>query len=155
MLNSFLPQLRRRRCSLHAQWFQQDGARPHNTPEVLKFLHSKFQHRILSNRFPQQFQCGFSWPPCSPYLNRCDYFLWSYLKDKVFSSAPRTLSELKEWIKESGAQVTRGMLTRVLQNLSSSGSRVPRGSHRACHPQRYPYVKFQSLFVTLTLFSYK
>jgi len=25
---------------------------------------------------------------------------------------------------------------------SSSGSRVPRGSHRACHPQRYPYVEF-------------
>jgi hypothetical protein len=26
--------------------------------------------------------------------------------------------------------------------MSSSVSRVPRGSHRACHPQRYPYVKF-------------
>jgi hypothetical protein len=25
---------------------------------------------------------------------------------------------------------------------SSSGSRAPTGSHRACHPQRYPYVKF-------------
>jgi hypothetical protein len=25
---------------------------------------------------------------------------------------------------------------------SSSGSRVPRGSHQVCHPQRYPYVKF-------------
>jgi hypothetical protein len=25
---------------------------------------------------------------------------------------------------------------------SSSGSSVPRGSHRASHPQRYPYVKF-------------
>ena len=32
MLDSFfLPQLRRRRCSLHAQLFQQDGARPHTT----------------------------------------------------------------------------------------------------------------------------
>ena len=45
MLDSFLPQLKRRQCSLHAQWFQQDGARPHTTPEVLEFLHSKFQHR--------------------------------------------------------------------------------------------------------------
>jgi hypothetical protein len=26
--------------------------------------------------------------------------------------------------------------------MSSSGSRVPRDSHRACHPQCYPYVKF-------------
>jgi hypothetical protein len=97
MLDSFfLPQLRRRRCSLHAQWFQQYAARPHTTPEVLQFLHSKFQHRIVSTRFPQQFQCGFSWPQCSPDLNPCDYFHWGYLKDRVFSSAPRTLPELKE-----------------------------------------------------------
>jgi hypothetical protein len=72
----FLPQLRRRRCSLHAQWFQQDGTRPHTTPDVLELLHSKFQHLIVSNRFPQKFQCGFSWPPCSPDLNPRDYFLW-------------------------------------------------------------------------------
>jgi hypothetical protein len=30
-----------RRRSLHAQWFKQDGARPHTTPEVLEFLHSQ------------------------------------------------------------------------------------------------------------------
>ena len=117
MLDPFLSQLRRRRYSLHAQWFQQDGTRPHTNPEVLEFLHSKFQHRIVSNRFPQQFRCGFSWPLCSPDLNPCAYFFWGYLKDKVFSSAPRILPELKERIKESCAQVTRGMLTRVVQNI--------------------------------------
>jgi len=142
MLDSFfLPQLRRRQCSLHAQWFQQDGARPHTTPEVLEFLHSKFQHCIVSNHFPQQFQCGFSWPPCSPDLNPCDYFLWGYLKDKVFSSAPRTLPELKERIKESCAQVTRGMLTRVVQNFvlrlqavwESQGAHIEHVIHNATH----------------------
>jgi len=35
----------------------------------------------------------------------------------VFSSAPRTLPELKERIKESCAQVIRGMLTHVVQNF--------------------------------------
>jgi hypothetical protein len=29
MLDFFLPQLRR--CSLHTEWFQQDGARPHHS----------------------------------------------------------------------------------------------------------------------------
>ena len=38
-------------------------------------------------------------------------------EEKVFSSAPRILPELKERIKESCAQVTRGMLTRVVQNF--------------------------------------
>ena len=50
-------------------------------------------------------------------LNPCDYFLWGYLKDKVFGSAPRFLPELKKRIKESCAQVTIGMLTRVVQNF--------------------------------------
>jgi len=50
-------------------------------------------------------------------LNPCDYLLWGYLKDEVFSSAPQTLPELKERIKESCAQVTRGMLTCVVQNF--------------------------------------
>jgi len=118
MLDSFFfPQLRQRRCSVRAQWFQQDGARPHTTPEVLEFLHSKFQHRILSSCFPQQFQCRFSCPPCSPDLNPCDYFLWGYLKDKVFGSAPRSLPELKKRIKESCTRVTRGMLARVVENF--------------------------------------
>jgi hypothetical protein len=142
MLDSFFfPQLRRKRCSLHVQWFQQDGARPRTTPEVLEFLHSKFQHRILSNHFPQQFQYRFSWPPCSPDLNPCDYFLWGYLKDKVFSSAPRTLPELKERIKESCARVTRGMLTRIVENFvlclqvvrEFQGAHIKHVIHNATH----------------------
>ena len=132
MLDSFfLAQLRRRRSFLHAQWFQQAGVRTHTTPEVLEFLHSKFLIRIVTNCFPQQFQCGFSWPLCSPELNPCDYFLWGYLKDKVFSSSPRTLRELKERIKESCVQVTRGMLTRVVQNfvLHLQAVRESQGAH--------------------------
>jgi hypothetical protein len=48
-------------------------------------------------------------------LNPCDYL--GYLKDKVFSSAPRSLPELKERIKKSCAQVRRGMLTHVVHNF--------------------------------------
>ena len=146
MLDSFsLPQLRRRQCSFHAQWFQHDGARPHTTPEALEFLHSKFHHRIVSSRFPQQIQCWFSWPPCSPDLNPCDYLLWGYLKDKVFRSAPRTLFDLKERIKESCARVTRRMLTRVVQNFvlrlqavrESQGAHVEHVIHNATHMWNY------------------
>jgi hypothetical protein len=66
----------------------------------------------VSSRFSQQFHCGFPWPPYSPDINPCDYFLWGYPRDKMFSSAPRTLPESR--IKESCAQVTRGMLTLVV-----------------------------------------
>jgi len=74
-------------------------------------------------------------------LNPCDYFLWGYLKDKVFSSAPRTLPELKERIKECCAQVIRGMLTRVVQNFvlrlqavrEFQGAHIEHVIHNATH----------------------
>jgi hypothetical protein len=70
-----------------------------------------------------------------------DYILWGYLKDKVFSSAPRTLPELKKRIKESCAHVTRGMLIRVLRNFvlrhqavrESQGVHIEHVIHNATH----------------------
>jgi len=92
---------------------------------------------------------GIRWSPAAEpshsgthlILNPCDYFLWGYLKDKVFSSAPQTLPELKEKVKKSCAQVTRGMLTRVVQNLvlhlqavrESQGSYIKHIIHNATH----------------------
>jgi len=35
-----------------------------------------------------------------PDLSACDYFLWVYLKSRVFISKPRTIVELKQNIKE-------------------------------------------------------
>jgi len=74
-------------------------------------------------------------------LNPCDYFLWGYLKDKVFSSAPRTLPELKDRIKESCAQVVRRRLTRVVRNFvlllqavrESQGAHIEHVIHNATH----------------------
>ena len=74
-------------------------------------------------------------------LNPCDSFLLGYLKDKMFSSAPWTLPELKERIKESCAQVTRGMFSRVVQNLvlclqavwDSQGAYIEHVIHNATH----------------------
>ena len=35
------------------------------------------------------------WPPRSPDLTVPDYFLWGYLKSKVYASKPKTIDELK------------------------------------------------------------
>jgi len=39
------------------------------------------------------------WPARSPDLSAYGYFLWGYLKIKVFMSKPRTIAELKQSIK--------------------------------------------------------
>lgn len=43
---------------------------------------------------------GIDWPSHSPDLNVCDFFLWGYLKDRVYKTNPQTIEELKERITE-------------------------------------------------------
>ena len=38
------------------------------------------------------------WPARSQDLTPCDYFLWGYMKGKVFSTPPATIEELRERI---------------------------------------------------------
>jgi len=44
-------------------YFRQDGARPHTVTIVLDVLQDVYGTRVLSNRFPQRFGYGWSWPP--------------------------------------------------------------------------------------------
>jgi len=64
-------------------FFQQDGALLRTTNDVFDVLHDVFGTCVMSNRFPERFECGCSWPPCSPDMNPCDYFLSGYIKNHV------------------------------------------------------------------------
>jgi len=61
------------------QIFMQDGASPHTAIKSIKLLQTIFKDRIISGKSKD------TWPPYSPDINPCDYFLWGYLKDKVFA----------------------------------------------------------------------
>ena len=41
------------------------------------------------------------WPPCSPELTRCDFFLFGHLKNKVDKTPPTVLQELGDRIIQS------------------------------------------------------
>jgi hypothetical protein len=41
------------------------------------------------------------WPPRSPDLSTCDFYLWGYLKGKVYESNPHTLDELRKNIRST------------------------------------------------------
>ena len=67
------------------------------------------------------------WPPRSPDLTSCDFFLWGYVKDKVYvPPLPESLDELKRRIKSA-----RDMLFRVYQEIDYCFDicRVTKGSH--------------------------
>ena len=77
MLNNFLaPELARR--GIANIWFQQDGATAHTARMSMGVVQEMFPGRVLSRNG------DLSWPARSPDLTMCDYFLWGYLKSKVY-----------------------------------------------------------------------
>ena len=58
-----------------------------------------------------------NWPSCSPDLTSPDFFLWGYLKERVFINTPRTLEELKNNIKQEIRNIQPPILEAVMENL--------------------------------------
>ena len=56
----------------------------------------------------------FELAPHSPDLSPPDFFLWDYLKDKVYANKPRTISELKENTREEIRAILRSVCKSVM-----------------------------------------
>ncbi|CAH2088110.1 unnamed protein product [Euphydryas editha] len=91
----------------------QDGATSHVTNQSLAALHDLFPGRVISRRG------DINWPPRSPDLTPADFFLWGYLKSKVYNPLQPNLSVLKQRITEEINSIPRAMLKRVIENFSS------------------------------------
>jgi hypothetical protein len=99
MLHNFLaPEINR--CG-QTMWFQQDGATAHTARASMAVVQDNFLGYATS-------QCSdLPWPAQSPYLSVSDYFLWGYLKVKVFINRPRTVHELKVVIEHEIVTTSR------------------------------------------------
>jgi hypothetical protein len=62
----------------------QDGATPHTANTILDFLHDTLRPSVISHRYHTCHGRGHKWPPNSPDINPCDFFLWGYLMEKLF-----------------------------------------------------------------------
>ena len=56
------------------------------------------------------------WPPRSPDLTPCDFFLWGFVKDTV-PPLPANLQDLRNRTTAAVALVDRDMLTRVWNEM--------------------------------------
>ena len=74
--------------------FMQDGAPPHFALTVRAWLDQHFSGRWLGRRGPHE------WPPRSPDLTPCDFYLWGYTKEEVYKTKPRTLEDLEIRIQQ-------------------------------------------------------
>ena len=60
---------------------------------------------------------GVGWPAWSPDLSPCDFFLWGYLKEKVFKNRSRSLEDLKERIGQEIDAIPPEITRRVMKNF--------------------------------------
>jgi len=92
-------------------WFQQDGAPPHNANVVKDHLNQQYPSQWFGTNGPVK------WPPRSPDLTPLDFFLWGYLKDKVYEQQSKSLIDLKERITAACRTVTTTMLKSVIDSI--------------------------------------
>jgi hypothetical protein len=59
-----------------------------------------------------------AWPPRSPDLTACDFFLWSHLKIEVYRTRSPATEELKARIRVEIARIPVAMLRRVIYNVA-------------------------------------
>ena len=131
LTNWLIPQLAAER---HDYLFQQHGAPPQWNLAVQTFLNEHLPNRWIG-RAGQNDQVFYKWPPRSPDLTVCDFFLWGYVKDRVYvPPLPATVDELQERITAAVKSVTPDKLQRVWSELDYRNDvcRVTRGGHIEC-----------------------
>ena len=90
-----------------------DGAPTHTSRMVMDWLQMKFPGRLISNK------SNFVWPPRSPDLNSCDFFLWGYMKEEIHPVQPGSNGDRKHLIREFIAAISEDLLQRVIKQFTS------------------------------------
>ena len=115
----YLPELHRQiqrrdnEILMRTQWFQQDGAPPHTARATREFLRRQFPGRLIS-------LCeNVEWPPYSPDLTPPDFFIWGYLKDRIYANPkPSELKQLKANILRETQNTPRETFPSVMNNVA-------------------------------------
>ena len=112
----------------HQLWWFQDGAPAHGTLNVRQRLRRVFGNKIVALNHEVE------WPARSPDLTPCDFFLWGYLKQKVFSMPPPDLISLRRRItfeidilRDNNDMIRRsvaGMRRRAVTCIERNGQHV-------------------------------
>ncbi|CAD5214233.1 unnamed protein product [Bursaphelenchus okinawaensis] len=95
--------------------YMHDGAHPHHSLVVREFLNTHLPGRWMG-RDSRGAPPPFVWPANSPDLTPMDFFLWGYVKAKVYSVQVASLRELKQKIRDVVAEISVEMCRAALRN---------------------------------------
>ena len=97
--------------------FQQDCAPPHWALVTRDFLNQSLPNKLIS-RASDEDAALIHWSPRSPDLTPLDFYLWGFIKTKVYTSPmPKNLTQLRQRIKSVIEEITPATLKRVWSNL--------------------------------------
>lgn len=131
MINQYvLPQLQARygqfaNGAVRRLWWVQDGAPAHRAIVVRRRLQQLFPNRVVGLGHPVE------WPPRSPDLTPMDFFLWGYIKDKVYKTVPQNIAQLQQRITNCivglrrtrmGRRAVHAMATRAQKCIAVQGA---------------------------------
>jgi hypothetical protein len=88
-------------------WFQRDGATAYAANTTTALLQEFFGESIVGRGL---------WPPRSPDFTPPDFFMWGFLKERVYSNKPRSLEELKHNTEQTVVNIDPEILHKVSRN---------------------------------------
>ncbi|KAJ8912825.1 hypothetical protein NQ315_014408 [Exocentrus adspersus] len=95
----------------YLEWFQHDGAGPHNAHVVRNYLDAGFPNAWIGTYGPVR------WAPRSPCLTPLDYFLWGTIKDKVYSNATNNIEHLRVKIEDAFQSVSQNSVQKAVDQM--------------------------------------
>ena len=120
--NQVVPELQRygrgRNGAVLRKWWFQDGAPAHRRRDVRDRLQELFPNRVVALGHQPE------WPARSPDLTPLDFFLWGYLKEKVYHTVPANLDDLRNRINREVQALRRTrMVRRAVQDMARRAQR--------------------------------
>ncbi|GFQ83188.1 uncharacterized protein TNCT_100171 [Trichonephila clavata] len=90
----------------------QNGAPPHIALPLQRLLRSTFGEDPIINHY-----FNHAWPPISLDLTPCDFWLWGFLKSKVYRDQPASPAALKDAIRQNVSAITQEMLLNAVNGV--------------------------------------
>lgn len=91
--------------------YMHDGAPAHFARNVRNWLDQHFPNRWIGRGGP------ILWPARSPDLNPLDFFVWGFIKEKVYDTPPQDADEVRDRINAAVLEITPERLERVIQTI--------------------------------------
>jgi hypothetical protein len=80
-------------------WYLHDGGPPHYAGQVRTWMDISFPNRWIGRAGP------ILWPPRSPDLNPCDFFVWGHMKQLVYVTPVNSIEELQLRVQNAAQEI--------------------------------------------------